>query len=116
MDTGNPASKYARHFIIFKDGCAEDLVKCLVAYREVETLLTLKESTDRSKMVKTLLKGQALSYSEHDIKRRLDAEDPELPDNMLLELIMRDVCLEYIAKSAIRFQKNYMKRGNQTFV
>ena len=24
MDAGNPASKYARHFVIFKDGCPED--------------------------------------------------------------------------------------------
>jgi hypothetical protein len=57
MDPGNPASKYARHFIIFKDGCAEDWVKWLTAYREVETLMILKEPADTSKMVRTLLKG-----------------------------------------------------------
>jgi hypothetical protein len=31
MDPSNPASKYARHFIIFKDGCAEEWVKWLMA-------------------------------------------------------------------------------------
>jgi hypothetical protein len=72
MDPSNPASKYARHFIIFKDGCAEDWVKWLMAYREIETLMILKEPADKSKMVRTLLKGQALSYFEHHLKRRLD--------------------------------------------
>jgi len=27
MDSNNPATKYGRHFVIFKDGCAEDWVK-----------------------------------------------------------------------------------------
>jgi hypothetical protein len=40
----------------------------------------------------------------------LDVEDAELPDNMLLELLIRDVGLEYIAKSAICVQKPYMRR------
>ena len=42
---------------------------------------------------------------------RLDAEDIEIPDNILLELVMRDVGLEYTPKSAIRVQKYYMRRG-----
>jgi hypothetical protein len=91
-----------RNFIIFKDGCAEDWVKWLMAYSKIETLMTLKEPADKSKMVRTLLKGQALLYFEHHLKRRLDAEDAELPDTMLFELMMRDVGLEYIPKSAIR--------------
>jgi hypothetical protein len=62
-------------------------------------------------MARTLLKGQALSYFEHHLKRRLDAEDDELLDNMLLELVIRDVGLEYIPKGAIRVQKYYMMRG-----
>jgi hypothetical protein len=105
MDPGNLASKYARHFIIFKDGCAEDWVKWIMAYREVENFITLKEPADKSKMVRTLLKGQALSYFEHHLKRRLDAEGIEIQDNMLLDLVMRDVGLEYIPKSAICVQK-----------
>ena len=46
-DPGNPDPKYARHFIIFKDGCAEDWVKWLMAYREVKNLMTLKEHADK---------------------------------------------------------------------
>ena len=111
MDPSNPASKYSRHFMIFKDGGAEDWIKWLIGYREVENLMSIREPADKSKMVRTLLKGQALSYFEHHLKKRLEAEDSELPDNDLLELVMRDVGLEYIPKSAIRVQKYYMRRG-----
>ena len=62
-------------------------------------------------MARTLLKGQALSYFEHHLKRILGAEDMEIPDNMLLDLVMRDLGLEYIPKSAIRVRKYYMRRG-----
>ena len=91
--------------MIFKDGGAEDWIKWLIGYREVENLMSIREPADKSKMVRTLLKGQALSYFEHHLKKRLEAEDSELPDNDLLELVMRDVGLEYIPKSAIRVQK-----------
>jgi hypothetical protein len=62
-------------------------------------------------MLRTLLKGQKLSYFEQHLRKRLDVEDSELPDNDLLELVMHDVGLEYIPKSAIRVQKYYMRRG-----
>ena len=57
-----------------------------------ETLMTLKEPADKSKAVRTLLKGQVLSHFEHHLRRRLDAEDAELPDNYLA-LVMRDMGL-----------------------
>jgi hypothetical protein len=62
-------------------------------------------------MFRTLLKGQALSYFEHHLMRRLEAEDSDVPDNELKELILRDVGLEYIPKRAICMQKFYMRRG-----
>jgi hypothetical protein len=43
--------------------------------------------------------------------RRLEAEDSEVPDNELIELVLRDVGLEYIPKHAIHMQKYYMMRG-----
>jgi hypothetical protein len=43
--------------------------------------------------------------------RRLEAEDSDVPENELIELVLRDVCLEYIPKRAIRVQKYYMRRG-----
>jgi hypothetical protein len=64
------------------------------------------------------LKGQALSYFEHHLMRRLEAEDSEVPDNELIKLVLRDVGLEYIPKCAIRVQKYYMRqaRGFSDFV
>jgi hypothetical protein len=44
-------------------------------------------------MVRTLLKGQALSHFEYHLRKRLEAEDSELPDNGLLELVLIDVGL-----------------------
>jgi hypothetical protein len=79
----HPASKYSRQFAIFKDGCRvpEDWIK---------------------RMFWTLLKVQAFSYFEHHLMRRLETEDSEAPDNELIELVLRDVGLEYIPEHAIR--------------
>jgi hypothetical protein len=41
----------------------------------------------------------------------LEAEDSEVPDNELIELVLRDVGLEYIPKHAMCVQKYYMRRG-----
>jgi hypothetical protein len=65
-----------------------------MAFREVENLMPMKESTDKTRMFRTLLKGQALSYFEHHLMRRLEAEDSEVPDNEPIELVLRDVGLE----------------------
>jgi hypothetical protein len=42
--------------------------------------------------------------------RRLEAEDSDVPDNELIELVLRYVGLEYIPKRAIRVQKYYMRQ------
>jgi hypothetical protein len=78
---------------------------------EIENLMTLKEPADKAKMFRTLLKGQALSYLEHHLRRRLDTEDSELPDNNLLELVITDIGLEYIPRRAICVQKYDMRQG-----
>jgi hypothetical protein len=102
MDPDNPAldSKYSRKFVIFKDGCQKEWIKWMMAFREIE----------RSKP-QILLKGQALSYFEHHLMRRLKAEDSDVPDNKLIELVHRDVGLECIPKSAMRVQKYFMRQG-----
>jgi hypothetical protein len=64
-----------------------------------------------TRMFRTLLKGQALCYFDHHLMRRLEAEDSEVPDNELIELVLRDVGLEYIPKRTICVQKYYMRRG-----
>jgi hypothetical protein len=61
---------------------------------EIENLMTLKEPADKTRMFWILLKSQALSYFEHHLMRRLEAEDSEAPDNELIELVHRDVGLD----------------------
>jgi hypothetical protein len=122
MDSDNPASgsKYSQQFAIFKDGCPEDWIKWLMALPEIENLMPMKEPADKTRIFRTLLKGQALSYFEHHLMWRLETEDSDVPDNELIELVLRDVGLEYIPKRAIRVQKYYMRRclcmGLNTFV
>jgi hypothetical protein len=93
MHPDNQASKYSRQFSIFKDGCRvpEDWIKWVMAFREIENLMPMKEPADKTRMFRTLLKGQDLSYFEHHLMRRLEAEDSEVQDNELIELVLRDV-------------------------
>jgi hypothetical protein len=46
-----------------------------------ENLMPMKEPADKTRIFRTLLKGQALSYFEHHLMRRLEAEDSDVPDN-----------------------------------
>jgi hypothetical protein len=112
INPDNPAldSKYSRKFYIFNDGCPEDGIKWVMAFREIESLMPMKEPADKTRMFWTLLKGQALSYFEHHLMRRLKAEESDVPDNELIELVLRYVALEYIPKCAIRVQKYYMRQ------
>jgi hypothetical protein len=107
MDPDNPAldSKYSRKFAIFKDGCPEESIKWAMAFREIENLMPMKDSADNTRMFRNLLKGQALSYFKCHLRRRVEAKDSDVPDNELIELVLRDVGLEYIPKHAIRMQK-----------
>jgi hypothetical protein len=81
-----------------------------MAFREIENLMPMKEPADKTRMFRTLLKVQALSYFEHHFMRSLDTEDSEVPDNELIELVLRDVGLEYIPKRTIHLQKYYMRQ------
>jgi hypothetical protein len=87
----------------------EDWIKWVIAFREVENLMPMKELADKTRMFRILLKGQALSYFEHHLMRRLEAEDSDVSDNELIELVLRDVGLGYIPKRAICVQKYYMR-------
>jgi hypothetical protein len=84
-------------------------IKWLMAFHEIENLMSMKEPADKTRMFRSLLKGQALFYFEHHLIRRLEAEESDVSNNKLIELVLRDVGLEYIPKRAIRVQKNYMR-------
>jgi hypothetical protein len=57
-----------------------------MAFREIENLMPMKEAADKTRMFRTLLKGQALSYFEHHLIRRFEVDDSDIPDNELIEL------------------------------
>jgi hypothetical protein len=104
MDTDNPTSKYSQEFTIFKDACPEEWIKWVMAFSEIENLMSMKKSADKTRIFQTLFKGQALSYFEYHLRKRLEAEDSDVTDNELIELVLRDIGLEYISKRAIHVQ------------
>jgi hypothetical protein len=119
MDSDNLASKYSEQFIFLKDEYQEKctvLIQWLISFFEIENLMPIKEPDDKTKMFWTLLEGQVLSYFEHHLRRRLETEDSELPGNDLIELVLRDVGLEYIPKRAIHVQKYYMRQPRGLFM
>jgi hypothetical protein len=59
-----------------------------MAFREIENLMPIEEPADKTRIFQTLLKGKALSYFEHHLISRLEAEDSEVPDNELIELVL----------------------------
>jgi hypothetical protein len=69
-----------------------------MAFLDIENLMPLKEPADKSRIFRTLLKGQALSYFEHHLRRSSEAEVMELPNDKLIELVLRHIGLEYIPK------------------
>jgi hypothetical protein len=73
----------------------EELMKWVIPSREIENLMSLKEFVDKIRIFQTLLKSQALSYIEHHLRRSLEVEDSELPDNEIIELVLRDICIGY---------------------
>jgi hypothetical protein len=82
----------------------EEWIKWVMAFREIENLIPMKEPADKTRMIWTLLKGQSLYYFEHHLMRRIEAEDSEVPDNELIEIVLRDVGLEFTPKRAINIQ------------
>jgi hypothetical protein len=67
--------------------------------------MILMKPAEKNRMFWNLFKGQVLSYFQHHRRRWLEAEDSELPDDKIMELVPRDIGLEYIPKHVIRMQK-----------
>jgi hypothetical protein len=68
----------------------ENWIKWVMDFREIENLMPMKERADKTRMFWNLLKGQALTYFEHHLMRRLETGDSDIPDNKLIELVLRD--------------------------
>jgi hypothetical protein len=54
--------------------------------------------------------SRSLSLIEYHLSKRCGGEDIEVTDRDLLELVIRDLGLDYISRLAIRVQKYYMRR------
>jgi hypothetical protein len=87
-----------------------------MAFRDIENLMPMKEPADKNRMFRILLKGQTLSYFDHYLMRMLEAEDSGIPDNELIDIVLRDVGLEYISKRIIRVQKYYMRQPRGSYM
>jgi hypothetical protein len=70
VDPSNPATRFSKDFVIFKDGNPEDYIRWLIGYRDLKLLMPLKEPSDRTKMLRTMLKGSALSLFEYHLSKR----------------------------------------------
>jgi hypothetical protein len=81
-----------------------------MSFREIEYLAPLKETAEKTRMFQILLKSQALSYFEPHLRKRLEAEDSKLTGIDLIQLVLRDIGLEYNPKHAICIQKYYMRK------
>ena len=110
VDPSNPATRFSKEFFVFKDGSPEEYIRWLMGYRDLELLMPMKEPSDRTKMLRTILKGRALSLFEYHLSKRCGGEDIETSDQDLLELVIRDLGLDFISRRAIRVQKYYMRR------
>jgi len=110
VDPSNPNTRFTKEFFIFKDGTPEEYIKWLMGYRDLELLMPLKEPLERTRMLRTLLKGQALSLLEYHLSKRCGTEEEGVSDHEVLELVIRDLGLDYISRRAIRVQKYYMRR------
>ena len=105
VDPSNPATRFSKEFFVFKDGSPEEYIRWLMGYRDLELLMPLKEPSDRTKMLRTILKGRALSLFEYHLSKRCGGEYIETTDQELLELVIRDQGLDYISRRAISVQK-----------
>jgi hypothetical protein len=85
-------------------------MKWVMAFCEIENLIPMKEPANKTRIFRTLLKDQALSFFEDYLRKKVEAGDSEVPDNELIELVLRDVGLEYIPKHTIHVQKYYMRQ------
>jgi hypothetical protein len=118
MDSNNPVSgsKYYRNFAIFKDLCSEDWIKYLLDWYpsvRMRTWFSWSNLLTRPECFGLWWRFKTHGYSENHFRKRLEAEDSELPCNELLEQMLGAlyIGLELMPKRAIRVQKYYWRQS-----
>jgi hypothetical protein len=85
VDPSNPATQFSKEFI-FKDGSPEEYIRWLMGYCDLELLMPLKEPSDRTEMLRTMLKVRALLLFEYHLSKRCGGEDIKTTDQELLRI------------------------------
>jgi hypothetical protein len=69
MDPDKPAwgSKYSRQFAIFKDGFQEEYIKWVMAFREIENLMPMKETYWQDQEASDFVYGSIMLNNERTI-------------------------------------------------
>jgi hypothetical protein len=55
--------------------------------------MPLKEPAGKTRMFDALLKSKVLSYFDHHLRKRVETEDSEVPDDELMKQVSRDLGL-----------------------
>jgi hypothetical protein len=81
----------------------DQVLSVLISFRKIENTIPLRKSDEKTRILRNLLNVLVLSYFEHHLRRRLKAEDSELHDNEIIELVLREIFigLKNIPKRAI---------------
>jgi hypothetical protein len=85
----------------------DQVIIALIYSRNIENLMALKEPDDKTRMFRTLLKGQSLKIISGGGWRQ---KNQSSLTNHLIDLVLRYIGLEYISKHAICVQKYYMRQ------
>jgi hypothetical protein len=72
VDPSNPATRFSKEFFVFKDGSPQEYIRWLMGYRDLELLMPLKEPSDRTKMLCTMLKLKPVK-TENPKKRKAES-------------------------------------------
>jgi hypothetical protein len=82
----------------------------VMVFHMIEDLIPFKEHIDKTRMFRTLLKGQVLSYFEYHLMRMLEADNLDISENDLIELVLQYIGLEYTPNRAISVNKYHIRR------
>jgi hypothetical protein len=88
VDPSNPATRFLKEFRIFNNESPKEYIWWLIGYRDMELLMHLKEPSARAKMLRTIMKGRALSLLKCYLSKQCGGEIVETSNHELVELVI----------------------------
>jgi hypothetical protein len=89
-------------------GYPEECIKWLMGYRGLEVMMLFKETAEKTKIIRTLMNGRTLAQFDHHPNKRVCSKDMELLVSESLELVVRDLRLDYISRRTIWIKRYYI--------